>query len=81
MRQFAVNNKPYSATVQLTLHVAGQDYELAKVGPDRVSLRKPIDLPPCEGMLSINIDGNITQHTVRLPEGASAESPSVMTRR
>ena len=77
----AVNNKPYSATVQLTLHVDGQDYELAKVGPDRVSLRQPIDLPPCEGTLSINIDGHVTRQNIRLPEGASAESPSVMTQR
>lgn len=77
----AANNKPYSASVQLLLHVNGQNYELAKVGPNRVVLRNAVQLPPCEAMLSINIDGETTQQTISLPHGASADSPVVMTSR
>ena len=77
----AVNNKPYSATVQLILHVNGQDYELAKVGPSRIVLRNAIQLPPCEATLSISIDGETTQQTIQLPVGASADSPIVVTSR
>ncbi len=77
----AVNNKPYSATVQLILHVNGQDYELAKVGPSRIVLRNAIQLPPCEATLSIRIDGETTQQTIQLPVGASADSPIVVTSR
>lgn len=74
-----IANKPYSASVQLILHVNGHDYALAKIGPNRIYLRTPVDLPPCEGTLSINIDGHVTQQTIRLPEGASVNSPGVMT--
>ncbi|MEZ6128329.1 MAG: hypothetical protein R3C59_06585 [Planctomycetaceae bacterium] len=77
-----IANKPYSANVQLVLHVNGQDYPLAKVGPDRIYLRTPVNLPPCEGTLSINIDGHLTQQQlIRLPEGASADSAGVVTSR
>ena len=75
----AVNNKPYSAIVQLILHVNGQDYELAKVGPSRIVLRNAIQLPACEATLSICIDGQVTQQTIQLPDGASADSPIVIS--
>lgn len=73
----AANNKPYSATVSLILHVNENEYELAKTGPSRVFLRTPVELPPCDGTLSINIDGNITTEKVRLPNGASIDSAGV----
>ncbi|MEQ9406517.1 MAG: hypothetical protein RIK87_02280 [Fuerstiella sp.] len=41
--------------------------------------RTPVDLPPCEGILRISIDGHVTQRNIRLPDGASGESSEVLT--
>lgn len=76
-----VANKPYSANVQLMLHAHGMDHELSKVGPDRIVLRNAVDLPPGDAILTINIDGQMTQHQIRLPDGASCDSPIVTTTR
>jgi hypothetical protein len=54
----SANNKSCSATVNLTLHAVGVDHELAKVGRNRIVLRSAIELPPCDGVLSITIDGH-----------------------
>jgi hypothetical protein len=75
----SANNKSCSATVNLTLHAVGVDHELAKVGRNRIVLRSAIELPPCDGVLSITIDGHTTQQSIRLPQGASVDSPIVAT--
>jgi hypothetical protein len=75
----SANNKPCSATVHLTLQAGSVDYELAKVGRNRIVLRSAIELPACDGILSISIDGHTTQQSVRLPHGASVDSPVVPT--
>jgi hypothetical protein len=75
----SANNKPCSATVNLTLHAFGLDHELAKVGRNRIVLRSAIELPPCNAILSISIDGHTTQQSVRLPHGASVDSPIITT--
>ena len=44
----STNNKPYSADVQLSLRANGQEYSLAKVGPERVVLQDSVSLPPTD---------------------------------
>ena len=65
----------------MTLQIGDATLDVAQATPNGIYLRTPVNLPPCEGTLSINIDGNITQRTVRLPEGAIAESTCVATSR
>jgi len=48
---------------------------------DRLILRTAINLPPGNGTLSINIDGETTQQPIHLPHGASSDSPIVVTTR
>ena len=74
-------NGSHSASVRHTLCAAGRDVEVAQVTPDRIYLRTSIDLPPCDAMLFISIDGQVTEQRIRLPEGASADSPAVITTR
>lgn len=72
--------KPHSADVRLTLRVNSEDYELAKVGPNRVFLRKPVVLPSCDAELIISVDGRISSRQIFLPNGASVTSKAVETR-
>ncbi len=71
--------KPHSADVRLTLRVNGNDYALAKVGPNRVFLRTAVSLPPCDAELIISVDGRISSRQISLPHGASTDSQSVLT--
>ncbi|MEQ9410325.1 MAG: hypothetical protein RIK87_21490 [Fuerstiella sp.] len=75
----ASQNGSHSAIVRMTLQVADAALEVAQVTPNRIFLRTPVDLPPCEGILSISIDGHVTQRNIRLPDGASGESSEVLT--
>lgn len=77
----SLNNKPYSANVTLSLHAMGRSLDLAKVGPDRITFRVPTELPPCDAVLSVCIDGNTTEQRLRLPDGASVDSASVRVER
>jgi len=77
----ASHNRSHSASIRMTLQIADATLDVAQVTPNRLYLRTPVDLPPCEGTLSINIDGQLNTHTIRLPEGASADSAGTLTSR
>ena len=72
--------KTHSADVRLTLRVNGNDYALAKVGPNRVFLRTAVSLLPCDAVLIISVDGRISSRQIFLPHGASTGSQAVETR-
>jgi hypothetical protein len=69
----------HSTRVRMTLLVDGVSYEVAQVGPDYLIFREPVQLSPCEGLLSIAIDGNERLRTVRLTDGAQPCSRIVPT--
>ena len=50
----------------MALIVARQRFEIAQVTPTHLYLRTPTVLSAGTGVLSISIDGNVTQQTVRL---------------
>lgn len=60
----------YSADVRIHLIIDDTAYPLAKIGPDVAVLRQPADLPQCEGLIELQIDGKISRWGVRLPHGA-----------
>lgn len=62
----------HSTDVRLVLTIAGTRHEVAQVGPDYLIFREPVDLPPCEGVLSIEVDGVERRRTIRLEDGAKS---------
>gem|GEM_PF-6098173 len=75
----ASHNRSHSASVCLTLAVGQDQLDVAQVTPTAIILRDAVTLQPCDGILCINIDGHSTYQPVRLPQGATAESPVVAT--
>lgn len=72
--------KPHSADVRLTLGVNGNDYDVAKVGPDRIFMRTAIGLPVTDAELLISVDGRVTTSQIQLSNGASVNCQAVETR-
>jgi len=61
----------HSAVVTLLLETNGWSTRLASVGPDSVVAKSPAELPPCEAMLTMTVDGRILRSRIRLPQGMS----------
>jgi hypothetical protein len=64
----------YSARVELTLTIGDTVHPLGAVGSDSICFRHPPHLPPCEGTLTVTIDGEPHATRVALPRGASPEN-------
>lgn len=60
----------YSANVTLILRVGDQTFNLAKIGPDCLVLRTPMELPPCCGEIIMTVDGHERRWPIRLHNGA-----------
>ncbi|MCC7423820.1 MAG: hypothetical protein IT428_26440 [Planctomycetaceae bacterium] len=61
----------YSARVELTLTIGDGTHSLGAVDPDSIRFRHPPHLPPCEGTLTVTIDGHPHSTRVSLPRGSS----------
>ena len=60
----------YSADVCLVLVVAGRTVPLWQIGPNSITLRDPVELPPCEAEIVMYVDGDERRWRVFLPYGA-----------
>ncbi|MBC7821709.1 MAG: hypothetical protein IAG10_32895 [Planctomycetaceae bacterium] len=69
----------FSSEVDLQMIVGNQTLSVSKIGPERLTLEQPTFLPPCEAEVVLTVDGQTSRWTVRLPDGASAESRQVKT--
>lgn len=69
----------FSAEVDIQMIVGDQVLSVSKIGPERLTLESAVSLPPCEADVVLTVDGQSSRWTVRLPEGASAESRQVKT--
>ena len=68
----------YSADVRLTLTVGEIRLPLSHVGPKEVIVRKLAKpLPPCEGVLTIEVDDHVTTDLIYLPDGIPAQGVPV----
>ena len=64
----------YSPKVRVELAINGTIFDLAQVGPERGYVRKPQDLPPCDGELTVYVDDETIRRRVHLLDGMSSES-------
>jgi hypothetical protein len=62
----------YSAVVELRLMLNGESIDVAKTGPDRITLVEPRELPAGPAELIITIDGRDTIHPVVLQASSAA---------
>jgi len=69
----------YSATVEMFLDIDGVRHDVSHMGPEFIILAHPVNLPPCEGVVGLTIDGRLRQWPVRLPDGLSQNVSRVRT--
>jgi len=69
--------RTYSADVRLHLEVDGRVVSLAQTGPEHIMVREPIDLPPCDAEVIVNVDGREHRSRVWLVDGMSKDSRQV----
>lgn len=67
----------HSAQVKMRLLVNGSSIAVAQMGPDFLLVHAPIDLPPGNACLVLQVDQSEHCWDVHLPEGISAESKRV----
>jgi hypothetical protein len=70
----------YSADVRLQPEAQGQVWPLAKIGRDRIVPSEAIELPPCDAVVVMTVDGSERRWSVRLVDGASPLDTDVRTR-
>jgi hypothetical protein len=61
----------YSADVRLRLEAEGRTWPLAKMGKNHVVAACPIELPPCDAVVILTVDGAERRWNVRLIDGAT----------
>lgn len=69
----------YSATVEMFLNIGGVRHNVSHMSPEFIILAKPMDCPPCEGVVGLTVDGRLKQWPVRLPDGISTGTSRVRT--
>jgi hypothetical protein len=62
----------HSADTWAELVAAGHVFKVDQLGPGYLFLHKPIDLPPCDAVLSFRIDDSLSVRQLRLPHGVRA---------
>jgi hypothetical protein len=62
----------HSAVVRAQLAVNGHVFEVAQLGPGYLFLKDPIDLPPSDAVLTLQIDDSVSVRNLRLPCGMAA---------
>ena len=60
----------FSSDVRLELRADGRAFDLAAIGPNDVTPRMPMDLPPCDGEIIMVVDGQPVSWMVRIKHGA-----------
>jgi len=70
----------YSAPIVLSLHVGGQVFSLARVGPDRVVLERPTAVAAGEAELEIGIGGSLRRRSVEIDTQRAAETGEIRYR-
>jgi hypothetical protein len=61
----------HSAVVRMTLETAGQSIRVAQMGPDFLILKESVELPPCSGIVTLEVDDSIQTFEVNFPNGIS----------
>lgn len=64
----------HSADVKMRLLVNGSSLAVAQMGPDFLLVDAPVDQPPGNASLILQVDQSECRWNVRLPDGISAAS-------
>jgi len=67
----------HSAQVTMRLPVNGSSLRIAKMGPDFLLLDDPVNLPPGNASILLQVDQSKRRWDVHLPDGISAASKRV----
>jgi hypothetical protein len=67
----------HSAQVNMQLLVNGKSIRIAQMGPDFLFLDAPVDHPPTNARLVLQVDASERRWDVHLPDGISASSKRV----
>ena len=67
----------HSALVKMCLLVNGSSIPIAQMGPDFLLVDAPIDHPPGDARISLQVDVGHREWSVSLPDGISAQSKRV----
>lgn len=72
----------YSTVAEFELVVNQTRYDVEEVAPEFLTLATPADIPAGDADLYIRVEGEDELHRrIRLPQGASADSPRVVIER
>jgi hypothetical protein len=67
----------HSAQVNMHLLVNGFSLDVAQMGPDFVLVDTPVNHPPAEASLVLQVDKSERRWNVKLPNGISADTKRV----
>ncbi|HEX3314973.1 MAG TPA: hypothetical protein VHR72_08790 [Gemmataceae bacterium] len=67
------SRETHSADVWAQLVAAGHVFKVAQLGPGYLFLDDPIDLAPCDAVLSFRIDASLSVRQLKLPFGVRAD--------
>jgi len=67
----------HSAQVKMRLLVGGHSIPVAQMGPDFVLLENPVNHPPADASVVLQVDQSERSWNVRLPNGISAGTKRV----
>jgi hypothetical protein len=67
------SSESHSADVWAQLVVAGHVFKVAQLGPGYLFLDDPIDLAPCDAVLSFRIDDSLSVRQLKLLFGMRAD--------
>jgi hypothetical protein len=70
----------YSAKVRLRLEAEGKTWPLAKIGKDHIVPAAKIELPPCDAVVIMTVDGDERRWPVHLVDGATPFDFDIRTR-
>ena len=59
----------------MRLVVAGRTFPIAQLAPDRIRLAEPVELPTSQATICLQVDDEMFEWVVNLPEGISLGSP------
>ena len=67
------DSKSVSPPLRISLEMGGRTFNVAATAPDWLILRDPSDLPPGNGTLHVDIDGDVRSETLHFGDGISGE--------
>ena len=68
----------HSAYVEMRLRINGDSISITQMGPDFLLIEPARAHPPCDAMVSLQVDQSYREWKVRLPHGISEDCSRVL---